>query len=171
LGISRAIPILDEHGDLVEWFGAATDITGRRKAEQHLELVANELNHRVKNNLAMIQAIAAQTFRNSDTVSQAQASLSARINALAQASDLLIGERWVGVSLSGVIEQALHPHANAPHRYSIDGPELQTVTQDCALAFACYARACHERAQIRGVVVCYWEGRREVEKIRDERKL
>ena len=122
---SRATPIFDEHGEIVEWFGAASDVTERRKAEQHLQLVVNELNHRVKNNLAMIQAIAAQTFRNSQTVSQAQTSLSARITALAQANDLLVGEHWVGVSLSGVVEQAVHPHATAPNRYSIDGPELQ----------------------------------------------
>ena len=117
-------PVLDESGRPAGVIAIVVETSQRVLAEKHLELVASELNHRVKNNLAMIQAIAAQTFRNSDTLTQAQASLSARISALAQANDLLVGERWVGVSLSGAIEQAIHPHAG-PHRYSIDGPELQ----------------------------------------------
>jgi two-component sensor histidine kinase len=118
-------PVLDESGEPAGVVAIVVETSQRVLAERHLELVANELNHRVKNNLAMIQAIAAQTFRNSDTLAEAQGSLSARISALAQANDLLVGERWVGVSLSGAIEQAIHPHANAPQRYSLDGPELQ----------------------------------------------
>src|SRR5262249_37403359 len=82
---SRATPLLSPDGEIVEWFGAASDITARRKAEQHLRLVVNELNHRVKNNLAMTQAVAAQTFRSAESVGEAHASLSSRISALAQA--------------------------------------------------------------------------------------
>jgi two-component sensor histidine kinase len=121
---SRAIPLLDESGEIVEWFGAASDITARRKAEQHLRLVINELNHRVKNNLAMTQAVAAQTLRNAGGVAEAEASLSSRISALAQANDLLTGERGTDVSMLGVLEQATRPHYPSPARRRIDGPDL-----------------------------------------------
>ncbi|WP_420142133.1 PAS domain-containing protein, partial [Sphingomonas sp.] len=45
---SRAVPIRDEQGEIVEWFGAASDVTERHRVEEHLRLVVNELNHRVK---------------------------------------------------------------------------------------------------------------------------
>jgi PAS domain S-box-containing protein len=121
---SRAIPLLDADGQIAEWFGAASDITARRRAEQHLRLIINELNHRVKNNLAMTQAVAAQTFRSSESVTEAQASLSSRIAALAQANDLLTGERGAEVSMSGVLEQATRPHYPGPDRRLIEGPEF-----------------------------------------------
>jgi PAS domain S-box-containing protein len=123
--LSRAIPLLDEQGSITQWFGMATDVTERRKTEAHLRLVVHELNHRVKNNLAMIQAIAAQTFRSADDLAQAQESFTARIVALAHASDLLTGERWVGASLRGIVEQALDPQRPARERCSVEGPDLK----------------------------------------------
>jgi two-component sensor histidine kinase len=123
---SRAVPVLNDRDEIVEWFGAASDVTERHTADQHLRLVINELNHRVKNNLAMTQAIAAQTFRNADDLAQAQAKFSARIMALAQANDLLTGERWVGASLRGVLNRSVRPHcAEEPDRCRIAGPELR----------------------------------------------
>ena len=121
---SRAIPLLGPDGEITEWFGAASDVTARHKAEQHLRLVVNELNHRVKNNLAMTQALAAQTFRNAEDLPQAQAGLLTRISALAQANDLLTGERGAEVSMHGVIEQATRPHYPMPERRRMQGPDL-----------------------------------------------
>jgi PAS domain S-box-containing protein len=132
---SRAIPLLDADGEIAEWFGAASDITARRRAEQHLRLVVNELNHRVKNNLAMTQAVAAQTFRNAQSVTQAQASLTSRISALAQANDLLTGERGAEVSMSGVLEQATRPHYPSLERRRIEGPDL-TLSPKTALSLS-----------------------------------
>lgn len=122
--LSRAVPLFDEQGEIVEWFGAATDITERRRTEEHLRLVVNELNHRVKNNLAMTQAIAAQTFRGAVDVADAQKKFSDRIMALGQANDLLTGERGAGVLLKGVIEQALQPHCGDSARLGIEGPDV-----------------------------------------------
>jgi two-component sensor histidine kinase len=123
---SRAIPILDEQGRVIEWFGAASDVTGRKESEQHLRLVINELNHRVKNNLAMIQAISAQTFRNADDLTNAQASFTARILNLAKANDLLTHEHWVDASLRAVILSAVQPHLpQGAGRLVIEGPSLR----------------------------------------------
>ena len=123
---SRAIPILDDDGEIVEWFGMASDVTGRKQSEQHLRLVINELNHRVKNNLAMIQAISAQTLRRSDDMESAQAAFTARILALAKANDLLTHEHWVDAALKEVIVSAVQPQLpNHGARFSIDGPPVR----------------------------------------------
>lgn len=121
---SRAVPIFDAAGRLIEWFGAASDVTERRRANEHLQLVVHELNHRVKNNLAMVQSIAAQTFRNADDIRDAQERFGARLIALAQANDLLTGERWAGASLRGAIEQAVRPHQPDASHARLDGPNM-----------------------------------------------
>jgi len=124
--LSRAIPLLNEAGDVVEWFGAASDVTARREAEDHLRLVINELNHRVKNNLAMIQAIGAQTFRNAVDLPKAQASFTARLQALAKANDLLTNEHWVDASMQEAIQSALSPHRPDDRtRCIIAGPSVR----------------------------------------------
>ncbi len=131
---SRAVPIVDAAGEVVEWFGAATDVTERRRANEHLKLVVHELNHRVKNNLAMVQSIAAQTFRNAEDITDAQERFGARLVALAQANDLLTGERGAGTSLREAIEQAMRPHQPDDARISLDGPNLLLSSPKTALA-------------------------------------
>jgi len=132
---SRAVPITDEDGRIVEWFGAATDITERRRTNAHLRLVINELNHRVKNTLAMVQAIAMRTFRDGADVDHAQEQFAARLVALAQANDLLTGERWAGASLRSAIEQAVQPHQHDTGRMSFDGEDVR-ISPKTALALA-----------------------------------
>lgn len=134
---SRAVPLFDANGEIVEWFGAATDVTGRKQAEEHLRLLVNELNHRVKNNLAMAQAIGAQTFRNADDLAAAQKSFTARIMALAKANDLLTEEHWVDASLRDLVETAVRPHCDG-ERILVDGPQLRLsakTAMSLAMAF------------------------------------
>ena len=140
---SRAVPLLDERGEITGWFGAATDITERMHMQEHLRLVVHELNHRVKNNLAMTQAMAAQTFRDQNDGGAAQTAFTARLVALARANDLLTGERWVGASLRRVLEQALEPYCGEhQERCVIDGPAV-TLSSKTALSVAL---ATHELA-------------------------
>ena len=139
---SRAIPVLDSSGEIIEWFGTATDITERRRTEQHLQLVVNELNHRVRNNLAMIQGIASQTFRNSSDLRQAELNFSARVAALAAANNLLVGDKGVAVSLAGVLDQAVRPHCPESARFRFVGPHTR-LSAKTALAFSL---AMHELA-------------------------
>jgi PAS domain-containing protein len=94
--LSRAVPLLDERGNIVEWFGTASDITQRKLAEEHLRLMVNELNHRVKNSLATVQGIATQTLRRGDIPAEVREALTQRLLALAAAHDVLTDERWRG---------------------------------------------------------------------------
>lgn len=132
---SRAIPVLDEQGRITEWFGAATDVTEQRRTNEHLRLVINELNHRVKNTLAMVQAIALRTFRHASDVRQAQEQFSARLVALSQANDLLTGERWAGASLALAVEQAVRPHQQDGSRFLLAGGDVR-ISPKTALALA-----------------------------------
>jgi len=138
---SRAIPIEDGNGEIAEWFGAASDVTARRQAEDHLRLVVNELNHRVKNNLAMIQAIGAQTFRAASDVADAEANFSERISALAKANDLLTHEHWTDVALREIVAGAVRPYSgDGDIRCSLGGPEVR-LSAKTAMSMA---MACHE---------------------------
>lgn len=139
---SRAVPIRDEAGEVVEWFGAATDVTERRRAEERLRLVVDELNHRVKNNLAMVEAAAARAFRQGGDLKAAEASLMARVSALAHASDLLTGDARVARGLRAVIEQAIRPHRPDAGRCQINGPEFELAPRKAhALSLALHELA------------------------------
>jgi len=134
--LSRAIPLFGKNREILEWFGAATDVTERRQTEEHLRLVINELNHRVKNNLAMMQAIAAQTFRGDDAVRQMRNNFTARLLALARANDLLTGERGPSASIATMVEQTIRPFmASQPARCVISGPQVR-LSPKTALSFA-----------------------------------
>ena len=103
--LSRAIPLIDDAGDINEWFGAATDVTARKQAEEHLRLVNNELNHRVKNTLATIQALAAQTFKGVDRETRDEFEM--RLTSLAAAHDLLMERGWGTAGLSELVTRSL----------------------------------------------------------------
>jgi two-component sensor histidine kinase len=119
-------PVANAAGEITGVFVEGQDVTERTQAEEHLRLMVNELNHRVKNTLAMIQAIAAQTFRNADDVRQAQESFNGRILALARANDLLTGERWVGASLKDVIQTTMEAYcADGTDRCRVEGPPVR----------------------------------------------
>ncbi len=70
------------------------DITDRKSAEEHRELLINELNHRVKNTLTIVQSIAAQTFKGVDA--GARADFEQRLLALSNVHSLLTDESWDG---------------------------------------------------------------------------
>ena len=123
---SRAVPLLNDAGDITGWFGAASDVTARKEAEEHLRLVINELNHRVKNTLAMVQAVAAQTFRGEDDPLTEKEKFTARVKALAHATDLMTGQKWVETSLRTIIDSVVGVYCNEiPERCDYTGPDIK----------------------------------------------
>ncbi|MET3665225.1 PAS domain-containing protein [Caulobacter sp. 1776] len=104
--------------------GAVVNITDRKRAELHLRLLVNELNHRVKNSLATIQAIAAQSFTGARALDQAQEAFSSRIVALAEAHDLLTRENWEGAELHDVTARVAELHGG-PARFDLSGPAIR----------------------------------------------
>lgn len=90
--LSRAQPLKDDQGRVLRWVGTNTDISEQKQAEERLELLLNELNHRVKNTLATVQAIANQSLR---TLPKEDIEMfHARLVALSRAHDLLVRRNW-----------------------------------------------------------------------------
>ncbi|MGZ5987348.1 MAG: PAS domain S-box protein, partial [Caulobacteraceae bacterium] len=94
----------------------AEDISFRKAAEaeqqsyqEHLRLLINELNHRVKNTLATVQSMAAQTMRGEADQKAAYETFVGRLVGLSQVHDVLTRERWQGAPLRDVVERALRP--------------------------------------------------------------
>jgi hypothetical protein len=81
---SRAFPRRNEAGEICLWYGATEDIHERKIAEDHQRLLINELNHRVKNTLATVQAIAFQTLKGDIPLDEARARFEARLLALSR---------------------------------------------------------------------------------------
>ncbi|MCW4116042.1 PAS domain S-box protein [Aurantimonas sp. MSK8Z-1] len=118
------IPRRRPDGRAEGFFILAIDVTGRKRAEDDLRLVTHELQHRVKNTLAMVQAIASQTFRQASDVASARTAFEARLAALADVYDSLVHHNWRGAPIHTVVEGALAPHGLGSGRFRIDGPEL-----------------------------------------------
>jgi two-component sensor histidine kinase len=86
-------------------------------------LLIDELNHRVKNTLAILQAIAAQTFRSASKTEREK--FAGRLGALAEAHNLLSTEKWQGSGLRDVIGRVLQPYLlNNPERLRMSGPSV-----------------------------------------------
>jgi PAS domain S-box-containing protein len=117
-------------------FVQVIDVTERASAEQQQQLVNRELAHRMKNQLALIQAVAFLTLRSAPDLVAARTSLGNRIAVLAQAQDMLLsgeaGARTVGAIVSRVAR--LFDGDEARH-FRIDGPELQ-IGDRAALSLA-----------------------------------
>lgn len=101
-------------------------LADREEAQRHQALLINELNHRVKNTLAIIQSIATQTLRGEDTPSDVRDAFLARLMALADAHDVLTAESWDGAELRTVVTKALASHAEGV-RVSFEGPLVRLV--------------------------------------------
>lgn len=101
----RAEQILREHASALE-----AEIEERIRAEEHQKLLLAEVNHRVKNMLAVVTAIAAQTARNSTSIESFNQSFLARLHALNSAHSLLATESWRTVSLADLANTVMAPY-------------------------------------------------------------
>lgn len=104
--------IFDTQGKPVRVIGTSQDISAQVAARERQDLLLAELNHRVKNNLATVQAIAAQTLRSvSDEPAAFRVAFDGRIQSLARGHDLLTRNAWEAADLRDVIDAALAPFA------------------------------------------------------------
>ncbi len=99
------------------------DITDRKKAEAQRDLLLLELEHRVKNTLATVQAIAGQTFRDAEP--NARQTFEARLRTLSNAHMTLTAENWRSVTLRDLIWSTLEPVMVDNSQFSAAGPHLR----------------------------------------------
>lgn len=118
-------PLRDELGRLVGAVNMLVDISERQQAEQRRQLLVRELNHRVKNTLATVQSIAAQSFR-SEGRTPAHQRFEGRLITLSRAHDVLTRESWEGAELHDMARQAtVALGADDDSRIEIEGPVLR----------------------------------------------
>jgi two-component sensor histidine kinase/PAS domain-containing protein len=104
----------------------AQDVTERLAEESHRELIAHELGHRLKNQLAMVQAIASQTLRTATDIPTARRALSERISVLSLAHDTVIQGGLGSSKVQKLVEQMLAVHDDPTEsRFSVTGPKLR----------------------------------------------
>ncbi len=110
-------------GDKSFFTGIMRDITLRKKREKQVETLLHEVNHRSKNLLAVVQAIARQTLASNPA--DFTESFGERIRALSANQDLLVKNAWIGVSLEELVRSQLAPFKDfIGSRIEVAGPTL-----------------------------------------------
>lgn len=107
----------------------------RKRTEERQRLLINELNHRVKNTLAVVQSVANQSFRGNAADPAAKADFERRLQALAAAHDVLSAESWRSASMTEVVRKSVSGCGAFEERVRLDGPELQ-VSPRAAVSLA-----------------------------------
>jgi PAS domain S-box-containing protein len=120
---ARSLIAYDDAGRAERMTGVYIDVTERRKAEDHKNLLIAELDHRVKNVLACVAAVAQRSRECSRSADEFLDVLNGRINSLANAHALLSRSRWEGVGLGDLVRSELAPCTNGGNNL-IDGPEV-----------------------------------------------
>ncbi|WP_082012288.1 HWE histidine kinase domain-containing protein [Belnapia sp. F-4-1] len=127
-------PVLKD-GQVVHWVAAQRDVTERKRTEERQKRLVDELNHRVNNALAAVQAVATQTFRDSQrNVGEVRDVFRDRLLALSRVHVLLAKEHWEGAPLQSLAERQLMPHRGNAGRIDLAGPEVR-LAPSVAVAF------------------------------------
>ncbi|WEK04731.1 MAG: PAS domain-containing protein [Candidatus Devosia phytovorans] len=139
----RAQTRFDADGKPISMAGVSQDITDRKLAESHRDLLTKEMSHRVKNTLATVQSIVGQSLRGADVPPEVAAVIAQRLQALAGAHDVLTNTGWEEARLADIVKTATAPFDSGPtERIHIGGDEV-TVSSAASTAIAL---AVHELA-------------------------
>jgi len=138
-------PIIGQDGSLAGAVLVFRDVTERRRTAQRQTMLVGELNHRVKNALAIVQSLVQASLRQAkDPTTQAMArTLAERLRALHRAHDLLLESQWSGASLKAMVERELEPYRRE------GGPKVVIKGSDVLLPPQCtsiLAMTLHELA-------------------------
>jgi PAS domain S-box-containing protein len=140
LSLSTAA-IHDEAGEVAAISAIYRDVAPLMRAAEHIEFLLREVNHRSKNMLAVVQAVARQTARLADTPELFIESFMARLGAIASSHDLLVSRDWRGVQIVDLTRTQLsHLDPDARERISVEGDFIEINPR----AAESYGLALHE---------------------------
>ena len=128
-------------GQPARFVGISFDITRRKRGEAHQQLLIDELNHRVKNTLGIVQGIAQQSFNKGTSLQEITEAFEGRLAALSAVHNLLTTGLWQAISLTELIAASLKPLAREAQIYP-QGPEVMLGTKTAVTM----ALALHELA-------------------------
>jgi PAS domain S-box-containing protein len=122
-------PVHDDMGRLCGVVKVLRDETERKQAEERQELLMAELNHRVKNTLAIVQSIASQTLRGATDPQQFVKTFKARLQALSLAHSLLTRRSWESADVTDLMHDQLSMDDGDAERITLDGPPALLTPQ------------------------------------------
>ena len=129
----RGQPFFDQQRALVELVGTVRDITDHKLHDIHLHMLLREITHRSKNLLAIIQAMARQTVKDSLTAEDFEQRLSLRLRGLAASHELLAAQDWHGAHIEELVKGQLgHVLETYTTRISYKGPVALFEAGSCA---------------------------------------
>ncbi|MHC2086160.1 HWE histidine kinase domain-containing protein [Methylobacterium sp. CM6244] len=117
-------PLYDEDGRIERVGGIAQDITEAKQSIKHHAILLAELQHRVRNLLAMIRSVTARTGDTADSVEDYRNRLEGRLRALARTQTLLTRTANAGVDLATLVREEIRGQAEHDDQYRLSGPEL-----------------------------------------------
>jgi PAS domain S-box-containing protein len=120
---TEARPRLSARGEFLGMIGVNIDVTEHEEAAAQREFLLAEMSHRVKNTLAVVQAIARQTFKRAETAEAGRA-FEGRLAALAATHDLLTRDSWDSAPLTRLAADALRADDERAARVALTGPEV-----------------------------------------------
>src|SRR5262249_29072305 len=120
---TRCSIVYDRDGHPHRVVGVSIDITERKRVEEQQRTLSAELDHRVKNVLATVSAIAAHTKDASSSMDDFVAALDSRIKSMAATHELLGRSRWQGVPLRDLIQREIAPYTSNSNT-CIKGPDV-----------------------------------------------
>jgi PAS domain S-box-containing protein len=118
-------PLHDASGTLVGAVNMLVEITEQKRAEARQKALLDELNHRVKNTLATVQSLAAQTLRGAGVPKEARAAFEARLLALSRTHDQLTRGHWESADLLSVLDGIFAPYRNDGDRIRLEGEPVR----------------------------------------------
>lgn len=137
--LTRAIPLRDISAKSYRWIGTHIDISEQKRREEHIRFIINEMSHRTKNLLAVVMAVAKQTARHADSVTQYHQRFLTRLGALAHCHDLLVRDSWQGASFDDLVMSQMMPFSGKNSgRVNAVGPHVMLkpdAVQNLGLAF------------------------------------
>ena len=127
--------ILDPDGRPERLLSVSRDISQAKLAEAQARLLGEELQHRVKNTMAMVQAIVRQTLRTASTPSAAQEAIEQRLAAMTRAQAMLTGGSWTSSGLRDIVDASLDLHDDRAGRFRVEGPAIR-LNAEAAMSLA-----------------------------------
>lgn len=119
-------PMTGDEGEIIGILVQAQDVTERLAEERHREVLAHELGHRLKNQLAMVQAIASQTLRGSADMHTARRMLSERLSVLGEAHDAIVRGGVGASNVADIVDGMLTIHDDpVSPRIAVSGNDLK----------------------------------------------
>lgn len=134
---TRGSSVRDEHQNIVEWLGTSTDVDELRRLQERQLLMMAELQHRTRNLITVVQAVAAQAIKESHSMEMFQSLLNDRLGALARIQALLSRPEDKPITVNALLQMEMETLGAVKERVHIEGPQLslrKSAVQTLALA-------------------------------------